>query len=108
MNSKQLWAATATILVLSTFGPRSPGVWAQDAMAACRRGWEWVRHMLAHLFASKKTGYLWLCQRSRVDCIRLQNQNSLGQDPCTISSMLDGACRGIGECAYSDHRDAPF
>ena len=54
MNSKQIWATTATILVLSTFGPRSPGVWAQDAMAACRRGWEWVRHMLAHLFASKK------------------------------------------------------
>jgi len=24
------------------------------------------------------------------------NQNSLGQDPCTISSMLDAGCRGIG------------
>ena len=32
----------------------------------------------------------------------LQNQNSLGQDPCLLSSLLDSACRGGGEYAYTD------
>jgi len=35
----------------------------------------------------------------------LQNENSLGQDPCLISNMLDAECRGIGEFAYGDRRD---
>jgi len=26
----------------------------------------------------------------------LQNRNSLNQDPCTVGSMLDASCRGIG------------
>jgi len=56
----------ATLLVLASFGSYFPGVWAQ----------------LSNM-AACPTGWQW-------------NQNSLGQDPCTISSDLEAACRGIG------------
>ena len=46
MNSKRLWATTATIFSLSVFGPRSSGVWAQSKQAVCPAGWEWVRFIL--------------------------------------------------------------
>ena len=43
MNPKRLWATAAAIFVLPAFGPHSYGVRAQNVMAVCRRGWEWVR-----------------------------------------------------------------
>lgn len=99
MSSKQFWVtATATVLALSAFGPRSSGVWAQSEIAACQAGWEWARYIHS-LFASKKRQLMFLFGRSRVDSTPVQNRNSLGQDPCVISSMLDAACRGVGECA---------
>lgn len=67
MNSKRLWATTAaTLFALSAVGPRASGVWAQLSEQA-----------------TCPTGWEW-------------NQNSLGQDPCAISSQLDAACRGVG------------
>ena len=50
----------------------------------------------SNLLASKNRPSV-LCERSRVDCIHLQNGNSLGQDRCVIISMLEVACRDIGE-----------
>ncbi|KAF9790681.1 hypothetical protein BJ322DRAFT_406973 [Thelephora terrestris] len=55
-----------TLFLLSAVGPLSSGVWAQTTT-----------------MAACPTGWEW-------------NQNSLGQDPCTISSILDAACRGEG------------
>ena len=43
MNPKRPWATAAAIFVLSAFGAHSSGIWAQNNMAICRPGWEWVR-----------------------------------------------------------------
>jgi len=50
MNSKRLWATTATIFALSVFGPRSSGVWAATR-AMCLEGWEWVRSVHTFFWA---------------------------------------------------------
>jgi hypothetical protein len=60
MNSQRLWSTIGAVLALSTLGPRSTGVWAQDAI--CPSGFSW-------------------------------NQNSLGQDPCTVAADLESSCR---------------
>ena len=31
----------------------------------------------------------------------MQNRNSLGQDPCTVGSILDTSCRGLGKSILS-------
>jgi len=97
MNSKRLWAATAAIFALSVLDPRSSGVWAATR-AMCLAGWEWVRSVHV-LFVSEKTTVRTFLGRSRVDCTPLQNQNSLGQDPCVVVSALDAACYGDSACA---------
>ncbi|KAF9790650.1 hypothetical protein BJ322DRAFT_404530 [Thelephora terrestris] len=63
MESKRLWAA-ALFFALSAVYPLSPGAWAQSPPEA----------------ASCNRGWNW-------------NQNSLGQDPCHVASMLQTACR---------------
>ena len=60
------------------------------------------------LLREEKRDRSWSRGRSCMDCVRLQNENSLGQDPCLISSMLDAECRGIGECTYCDLRAGLF
>jgi len=44
MNLKRLWVTVVAIFALSAYGPRSPGVRAQQA--ACRPGWEWNTNSL--------------------------------------------------------------
>jgi hypothetical protein len=60
MNSKRLWAATATFLALSVFDPRGSGVWAQmEPMAVCGQGFDWVRlfyFLCIFHFGALKTG----------------------------------------------------
>ncbi|KAF9790622.1 hypothetical protein BJ322DRAFT_402268 [Thelephora terrestris] len=63
MNLNHLWAV-AMVLALSAVYPQSPGVWAQSPPVA----------------ASCNTGWEW-------------NQNSLGQDPCHVASILQATCR---------------
>lgn len=42
---------------------------------------------------------------SCVNCVFLQNENSLGQDPCQIVSLLEASCRGAGECIQPSDDD---
>ena len=123
MNSKRLWVITTTIFSLSAFGPLSFGVWAQD-QAVCRAkpatsitisegpgatpgfnvraaGWEWVRFFLARSFLTRR-------RSSCVNPIPLQIENSLGQDPCLIISMLSAACRGSCEHVVSNRSTSSF
>ena len=106
MNSKRLWATTAILFALSASGPNSSGVWAQTEQAVCSPGWEWVRFIYTpSLRKPKKETARGLVGAHMWIAFVLQNKNSLGQDPCLISNMLDAECRGIGEFAYSDRRD---
>jgi len=68
-----------------------------DGGVSCRMGMGALHLHFAHL--QKKAARV-LLGRSRVDRTPLQNENSLGQDPCAIGSMLETACRGIGKCAF--------
>ena len=56
------------------------------------------------LFVSKRGTAHTFRGRSPVVRTSLQNENSLGQDPCAISSILDAACRGLCECTHSSDR----
>jgi len=44
MDSQRLWATIGAVLVLSTLGPRSSGVWAQDA--TCPASFNWNQNSL--------------------------------------------------------------
>ena len=100
MNSKRLWATAAAIFALSAFGLHSSVVWAQKPTAVCLSDWEWVCFIQA--CSSSKRGRLCLRRRSPRGSYTSQNQNSLGQNPCTIFSVLDAGCRDIGECTHDD------
>jgi len=66
MGLKRLWLTTiVSVLALYAVDPRLHGVWAQPGP-----------------MASCLPGYEW-------------NRNSLGQDPCAITSFLECSCRGI-------------
>lgn len=96
MISKRSWT-TSTLLLLSAVGPLSSGVWAQTtSMAVCAAGFEWVRSFRLRPRLGGMPLSSWL--RGRSHALASQNQNSLGQDPCAISSILDAACRGVGKC----------
>jgi len=44
MGSQRLWATLVAVLVLSAVGPRSPGVWAQEA--SCPPSYDWNQNSL--------------------------------------------------------------